>query len=244
MNRMPSWIDDLHIAHRGYFNDSCPENSLAAFKRAIDHGYAIELDVQMLKDGQLIVFHDNHLLRMTGLDRILSECDYEDLKDLKLLTSEETIPTFEAVLSCVNGQVPLMIEFKNDTSHCELERKSYDLLKDYKGAYVIQSFNPLSVLWFKKHAKEVVRGQLSCRHEKSKINLINRFIIRNVMTNVITRPDFVIYDIKALDAFIIKWLKFRKKPLYGYTAKSPDTYQQAIAEEVKPVFEGFDPESL
>lgn len=244
MNRMPNWIDEIHIAHRGYFNDTYPENSLGAFQRAIEHGYGIELDVQMLKDGTLVVFHDEHLKRMTGFDGLLTDCDYQSVHQLKLLDSSEGIPTFKEFLELVDGRVPLMIEFKNETRNNSLEKEGYEILKSYKGPYIMQSFNPISVLWFKRHAPEVIRGQLSCRHKNSKLNSFSRFVIRNVMTNIVTKPDFVIYDINALDTFIIKWLKFFKKPLYGYTAKSLDAYRVAVKQNVKPVFEGFDPDDL
>lgn len=238
------WMYDYHIAHRGYFDDEAPENSLKAFQKAIDRNFAIELDVQLLKDGTLVVFHDKILNRMTGYDAYVKAVTYETIKELSLLNTDQSIPTFEEVLDLVDGQVPLMVEIKNESHYSKTEEKTYELLKNYQGPYVIQSFNPMSLIWFKKHAPHVVRGQLSCRHENQKMNFILKFLIRNVMTNIITQPDYVIYDIKGWDTWIIKWLKFRKKPLFGYTAKSINDYEKSQKYAIPTVFEQFDPQNL
>lgn len=244
MNRIPDWMNTHYIAHRGYFDRDSPENSIGAFQKAIDAGFAIELDVQILKDGTLIVFHDSKLKRLTGVKGNVSDYIYDDIKKMKLLNTQESIPTFEQVLSLVNGQVPLMVELKNEGRSQRLERSTYDLLKLYKGQYIMQSFNPLSLLWYKKNAKEVVRGQLSSRHENSKLNGLAKFVMRNMFSNLITKPDFVIYDIHALHYGIIKWLKFIRKPLYGYTAKSKAEFLKSKAQGVNAVFEQFDPRNL
>lgn len=244
MSRIPNWMNTQMIAHRGFFDNSAPENSLAAFQKAIDRQFAIELDVQVMADGTLIVFHDWNFMRMTGFTGKVNETTYDQIKQLTLLETREHIPTFAEVLSLVDGQVPLMVELKNESRNHDLEKKAYALLKGYKGPYIIQSFNPSSVNWFRKHAGEVVRGQLSCRHETTEMKFITRWLMRNVWTNIVTRPDFVIYDIKALDAWIIKWLKWRRKPLFGYTAKSKEAYLQARAAGILAVFEQFDPRDL
>lgn len=244
MGKIPKWLDELFIAHRGFFNEEAPENSIAAFKLAIERGYAIEFDVQLLKDDTLIVFHDKNLKRTTGLDKDITEVNYTDIMNLKLLNSNEKIPTLQEVLDLVNGQVPLMIEFKNQTSKTKLEELSYNLLKDYKGEYIVQSFNPLSLLWFKRNASEIVRGQLSCRYENSNFSRFGKFLLRNVVFNFITKPDYIIYDIKGLDSLIIKWLKLNKRPLYGYTSKSIESYKNSLEHGVRTCFEGFDPNDI
>ena len=99
-------------AHRGLHDDSAPENSLQAFENACRAGYGIELDVQLSRDGVVMVFHDYSLLRMTGCDKKLSELDATELTALSLKNTAETIPTFEQVLSLVDGRVPLLVELK------------------------------------------------------------------------------------------------------------------------------------
>lgn len=243
MNKIPNWMYDTPIAHRGYFDDASPENSLKAFQNAIDRGFAIELDVQILKDETLVVFHDESLERMTGKSGKLLESNYQDIKGLKLKDTAEPIPTFEDVLRLVDGQVPLMVEFKNESKNTRLERLGYDLLKSYKGAYVIQSFNPISVNWFKRNAPSVVRGQLSCRYENNKISRLTKFALRNLFTNVMTHPDYVIYDINALETPVINRLKRRGMPLFSYTAKSKLDYDYALKMQMPACFEGFDPQA-
>ena len=151
-----------HYAHRGLFdnNSDAPENSLAAFKKAVDAGYGIELDVQLSKDDKLVVFHDATLNRMCGIDGKVWDYTLEELQQMKLLNSNETIPTFEQFLEVVDGKVPFILEYKLDrvqTRVCELAN---EVLKNYKGVYCIESFHPLALLWYRKNRPDVLRGQL------------------------------------------------------------------------------------
>lgn len=102
---------NVHYAHRGLFdNDSnAPENSLAAFKKAVEAGYGIELDVQLSKDKKLVVFHDATLKRMCGVDGKVWEYTLEELKKFHLKNSKEQIPTFEEFLQVVDGKVPFIL---------------------------------------------------------------------------------------------------------------------------------------
>ena len=94
-NIFDSWITTTPIAHRGLHDDNKQENSLSAFKNAIEHGYAIEIDLQMTKDNKLIVFHDDTLDRMTNSDGKVSEKTLAEIKQLTLKNSQEKIPTFD-----------------------------------------------------------------------------------------------------------------------------------------------------
>lgn len=239
---IPKWMYEVPIAHRGYFDDEAPENSLAAFKKAIDRGFAVEMDVQILKDGTLVVFHDDDLERMTGKKGLLREMTYEDIQSLKLKGTNEGIPTFESFLTLIDGQIPLMIEFKNDTFSNALEEKSWSLLKTYKGEFVIQSFNPKSVLWFKKNQPQIVRGQLSYDYKASNYNKIMKHVLSHVWLNLWTKPDYVIYDIQSLESPVINGLRKKGMPLFSYTAKSKKAYDYAMNLNIPPCFEGFDPE--
>ncbi len=239
---VPNWMYKKPIAHRGYFNETAPENSIKAFQNAINRDFAIEMDVQLLKDGTLIVFHDNHLKRMTGLDKFLDEVNYEDIKHLKLLSTDEKIPTFKEFLEYIDGQIPLVIEFKNESKGNLLEEKAYQLLQSYKGDFTVQSFNPLSVYWFKKHAPHIVRGQLSYDYKNKKISRIGKWFLRNVYSKRVTKPHYVMYDIKSLESQVIKRLKTHNIPLFSYTAKNMEDYKYAKSLSIPACFEGFDPE--
>lgn len=237
---IPKWMFKP-IAHRGYFNCKDPENSMKAFTNAIEAGFAIEMDVQVTKDDVLLVFHDDNLKRMTGFDGLLRDQTYETIKELKLLDSEEYIPRFDEFLDLISGQVPLMIEFKNETKETRMEALAYELLKKYSGPFIIQSFNPLSLYWFKKNAPFIVRGQLSYDYRDSHRPWLVRFALGNMLLNIFTRPHYVIYDIHALDRPIIKFLQFVRKPIFGYTAKTKKEYENALRKGVPACFEGFDP---
>ena len=187
-----------HYAHRGLFdNDSdAPENSLAAFKKAVDTGYGIELDVQLSKDDKLVVFHDATLNRMCGIDGKVWDYTLEELKQFKLTDSNETIPTFEEFLNVVNGKVPFILEFKLDRAQTRVCELANEVLKNYKGVYCIESFHPLALLWYKKNRPDVLRGQLCeefFRNETYKGKLLY-MILPYLPFNFLTRPDFIAYN--------------------------------------------------
>lgn len=188
-----------NFAHRGLHkrDKSIPENSIAAFERASAKGYGMELDVQLSKDGQVVVFHDDTLNRVCGVDSRVDEKTYAELKEMSLCGTEETIPLFSEVLKTVRGRGPLIVELKNGRRNKELCEKTYALLKDYCGEYCIESFNPFIVRWFKKNAPEVVRGQLANppKDYNGEVNPVTAFFLGNVLLNFLARPQFIAYKI-------------------------------------------------
>lgn len=185
-----------HYAHRGLFSkdQSIPENSMKAFEKAVKAGYGIELDVNLTKDGYIVVFHDDSLKRACGLDRKLTDCTWEDIKDLPLFGTQETIPLFSQVLELVKGQVPLIVELKGSGAYLELAQKVNVLLGAYDQPYCIESFHPMVVKWFKKHAPATIRGQLSAGYgDFMDQKPYERWVLSQLFTNSITRPDFVAY---------------------------------------------------
>ena len=149
---------DVYYAHRGLHDNAseAPENSLAAFVRAVKAGYGIEMDIQLSKDRIPVVFHDFTLKRVCGKEGKVCDYTYQELKEFKLYNSGETIPRFEDVLKAVGGRVPLIVELKvewMDISVCPLADA---LLQDYRGLYCIESFNPLAILWYRRYRNDVV----------------------------------------------------------------------------------------
>ena len=138
------------IAHRGCHNELIPENSMPAFSKAIKNNLIIELDIHLLKDNKVVVFHDDNLKRMTGLDKPIKDLTYEEVRKLKLLNTNYKVPLLSDVLELINGKVPVIIELKYDTKYGLLESELLKILKNYKGLYAIKSFNPLSLYYFKK----------------------------------------------------------------------------------------------
>lgn len=191
-------FQNRHYAHRGLFdNDSdAPENSLAAFKKAVDAGHGIELDVQLSKDEKLVVFHDATLKRMCGVDGKVWDYTLEELQQMKLANSNETIPTFEQFLEVVDGKVPFILEFKLDRAQTRVCQYANEALKNYKGVYCIESFHPLALLWYRKNRPDVLRGQLCeefFRNDTYKGKLLYA-ILPYMPFNFLTRPDFIAYN--------------------------------------------------
>lgn len=234
-----SWIVKDYIAHRGFHTKDLPENSLGAFANAIEHGYPVELDVQMIADGNIVVFHDYALSRMTGRDGYTKNLVTSELKEYKLAKTEYYIPTLNEVLELVDGQIPLLIEIKNEGKVGELESKVYEILKNYHGEYAVQSFNPYSLEWFKNNAPNVWRGQLSSFFKKQNLPWFKRFVLKRMFLNKISAPHFISYDAKYLPNF---WVKRHKKlPLIAWCIGSQSDYMKVVKYCDNIIFENFEP---
>lgn len=238
-----SWLFNTPIAHRGYhsIDAECPENSMKAFKCAIQKGFAIELDVRLLADNNLAVFHDNNLKRMTGIDKDIRSYDSSTVKHWRLFNSQEHIPLLEEVLDLVKGQVPILIELKNGGKIGEAENALMDILSDYDGRYAVQSFNPYSLHWFRDNAPDVVRGQVMgyCRGENLAYNA--RFLLKNFLFNRTSRFNFINYDIRWLPPWAVNRVRKKGIPVIGWTVRSLYEYQWAHELYDNIIFEGFDP---
>ena len=229
-------------AHRGLHNGKdAPENSLAAFEAACQKGYGIELDVQLSRDGKVMVFHDYTLIRMTGCDKKLAELDEEELTKITLGESDQKIPTFQEVLSLVNGRVPLLVELKGENFDTSLCAKVAELLRDYDGAYCLESFNPLLIGNMKKEFPEAFCGLLYtnvCR-DKKKNSALN-IALTAMALNVVARPDFIAFNKEDRDSFAVKvTTKFYKAPKFVWTVNKPEELDQAHQNGETPIFESI-----
>lgn len=235
-----TWLVETPIAHRGFHNDSCPENSLAAFKNAIAHGYAIELDVQMLSDDTVVVFHDESLSRMTGNDGYLKFLTKQDLPILKLKGSKESIPTLSETLKTIAGKAPIIIEIKNNSKVGKLEQKVIDELSQYKGEVAVASFNPMVLAYFKQHAPTILRGQLAGYLKNIKMKFFTRWgMKRMVLAKKVAGADFIMYEAKTLPNRFVR--KFKKLPLLAWTVRSQEEYLNVVKYCDNVIFEGFEP---
>ena len=221
MKKDIGFLKDNLIAHRGYHNieKGIPENSKKAFSEAINKKLTIELDIHITKDDKIVVFHDHSLFRMTGVDSIIEDLDYSDIKKLRLLKTNERIPLFKEVLKQVDGKVPLLIEFKASKRYKLLVDKAMEFLKTYKGEYAIQSFNPFLLLYIKKNYPNIIRGQLSSDFNNKKMGIIKKYLYKNMFFNLLSKPDFIAYDVRAIPNKKLK--RERKNRLVlGWTIKS------------------------
>ena len=238
-----SVLKGVHYAHRGLHDNhsDAPENSMKAFKKAVDAGYGIEMDIQLTKDKIPVVFHDETLNRMCGVEGKVWEFTYEELQKLTLAESEERIPKFEDVLALVGGKVPLIVEYKLDVPSTEVCEIADPMLQAYNGIYCIESFHPFAVKWYREHRPEVIRGQLSqdfSKQEKYKGKFIY-WLLSNLLTNVLTRPDFIAYNHKDADMFSRKVCSLMGALPVAYTIKSQEEYEKAKDQFELFIFDSF-----
>ncbi len=215
------------IAHRGLFDkeNGIPENSMPAFARAVEAGLAIELDVRMTLDGQLVVFHDSGCQRMTGHLGSVSSKTYDTLKQYRLEGTEYGIPLFADVLQLVDGRVPLLIEIKNISLVGKLERKLLEMLSAYRGRYIIESFHPGVVWWMKRHGQGIVAGQLVSMHSTSH-NPFEKMIMKCRGFYKWTHADFMAYDIRELTPKMSEKFHEQGLKVYGWTVRSVADYKK------------------
>lgn len=240
MNIFESWIAKQPIAHRGLHNKTAPENTLSAFELAIAQNYAIELDVRLIDDGNVIVFHDDKLTRLTNIDGFASGLTLIDLEQIYIQGSEQRIPLFSQVLDLVAGRVPLLIEIKNDNKAGVLEQKVIDLLKAYKGEFAVQSFNPFSLEYFKIHAPSIIRGQLSCFYTgNTALSRLQRFALKRMLLNrKVSEPHFIAYDTDTLPNRFAK--RYKRLPILAWTVRTEEELERIKPHCTNVIFENIE----
>ena len=197
----PAPFNTRFFAHRGLHDNGsdAPENSMAAFRKAVDAGFGIELDVQLTADLVPVIFHDPDLNRVCGVDRQVRDCTFAQLQEYTLFGSSERIPALEEFLRMVDGRVPLIVEYKSEDMDMTLCRIIDPMLQAYKGVYCIESFNPLVLLWYRIHRPEVMRGQLSdgFLHIPKYRTLVKgpaTVSVQFLLPNFLSKPDFIAYN--------------------------------------------------
>ncbi len=237
-------FQNVPIAHRGFHHKpTVPENSMAAFQAAIEKGYGIELDVHLLKDGGLAVFHDHTLNRTTGAEGIIEELTTDELKNYQLEASQEPIPTFQQFLQLVNGQVPLVIELKCKSNAPALCKAVLQALESYQGPYCIESFDPRPLIWLRQNRPEITRGQLTQNFMKdpSGLKLPTRILLTAMSFNLFTKPDFVAIKFRDRNCLQNRLCRSLWK-IQGvtWTLRNKEDYQTAVKEGYLCIFEQFE----
>ncbi len=192
------WLFNVAIAHRGLFDETSPENTIPAFENAIKMGYAIETDVHMTTDGVLICYHDNNAKRLCGVDKDIRTMSFKEVQELQILNTGLKIPTFKQVLDLVDGQVPLCIELKQQKNK-GLEEKVVELLKEYKGDFVIQSFDPFMVRRVQKLESSFIRGVLTTNELLPGYPKIVSFLMRRFIFKLFVKFDFLNIRVEDLE---------------------------------------------
>ncbi|MBQ8833844.1 MAG: glycerophosphodiester phosphodiesterase [Oscillospiraceae bacterium] len=242
LKKLQGWA----YAHRGLHGNGLPENSMAAFRAALEGGCGIELDVHLLKDGNLAVIHDSLLKRTTGAEGKIEDLTTTDLQNYRLEGTAETIPTFRQVLDLYAGKAPLIVELKPiGGNHAALAETACKMLDSYKGVYCIESFDPRCVYWLKKNRPDIIRGQLSENFLKTgqTMPLWLRFALTHNLLNFLTVPDFIAYKFEHRNQTPSNALcrKLWKAQGVSWTLRSKADYDTAVKEGWLPIFEKFIP---
>ena len=237
-------FDRTKFAHRGLHSGDgqIPENSPAAIRLAREGGYGVEWDVQFTADRQVVVFHDATLTRMCGVDKRVDELTYAELQQYTLLGSDQRIPLLTDALAELQD-APLVCEFKShgkatDTSLCEA---GFAILKEHKGPWCIESFNPFMVGWFQKHQPQVIRGFLAKSYtKKNDLPLWQRLFMGTLMSNVLCRPDFIAFDHQGSRSVWFRLCRRLFRPLcIAWTVRSKEAEETALASFDTIIFEGY-----
>ena len=230
------WLKTTPIAHRGLWGEGIAENSLSAYNMAVECGFAIEIDVWASKDGVLYSFHDGFLKRMTGKDGHICEFESSYINSLKLVGTDEKIPTLREVLFAVNGKVPLLIEIKNQPDKQIVERVLEEL-DEYQGEFAIQSFNPLYINKVKKIAPHIIRGILGTADATGEKWLVRK-IVKNLSLNFMIKPDFIAMRYNDLP---LKKSKTKNKIVLAWTVTDQEIWDKVKAHANNLIFEKFIP---
>lgn len=246
-SRAPYWLLNNPVAHRGFHNadQGIAENSLSSFSAAINHGFSIELDLRFSADEIPMVFHDEGLQRMTGIDALVAHKPAQELKMIPLLGSSDFIPTLSETLNFVGGKVPLVIEIKP----AKIPRdRTIDILltilQDYQGEFCLQSFDPFILKSLIKKAPQIVRGQLGMKNPPAGLSSFRKAMLRYMPFNPVTRPDYIGYDIRDIEYLTVRGRKKPKQALLAWTVKSDTDLEKARRYADNVIFENLPPSSV
>lgn len=255
MSPLPlDWLTARPIAHRGLHDEKLGivENSIGAALAAIAAGYAIECDVQPARGGDLVVFHDETLERLTGASGPVAARDAAALSAIPLKGSTETIPRFDAFLDAIDGRTPLVVELKSDFSDdVEPARRAAQALSGYDGPVVIESFDPTPIAFLRAqgdtlgitHIPLGIVGEASYDAEDwSMLTAAQRRDMTHFLHYARTRPDFLSWSVRdfphAIPCLLREGLHI---PVTTWTVRGPAQAQAARAWADQIVFEGFAP---
>lgn len=246
----PAWLTARPIAHRGYHDASLGrvENTLSAVRAAIDKRFAIEVDLQLTRDGEVVVFHDDTVDRLLeGTGRVDAH-DLADLKALAFKSGSDRVPTLAELLETVAGAAPLVIELKSDFSgNRALERAAAPILSAYSGPFVVMSFDPDSMAAMRRLAPAMPRGIVADRYtdldDWGFLEAERRFRLRHLIDAPWVGASFVSFDIGGLPSLATSLFRAFRGPLITWTIRTPEQREKARRCADQITFEGFDPDA-
>jgi len=240
-----TWLTRRPFAHRGLHGpDSGPENSLAAFAAAVTAGFGIECDVRLLADGEVAVFHDANLERLTGRPGRLADLRAADLRELRLDGTDERPPLLGEVLELVRGRVPLYIELKTEGASGPLEQRVLGQLAAYPGLCCLASFNPRALAYVARHDPPRIRCLIASRFDDApELGCVARFLYRHLFHAALARPHCIAYDWRGLPNWSVALARCVGMPVLLWTVRTREDMVRALRHGDNIVFEGFVPPS-
>ena len=234
-------------AHRGLHGNGIPENSMAAFRAALEKGYGIEFDVHLMKDGELAVIHDSSLKRTAGAEIRIEDLTKEDLENYPLEGTEEKIPLLRDLLDLYAGKAPLIIELKPvGNNHEALTDAAVAAMEGYSGPWCMESFDPRCIMVLKKKYPHIIRGQLSedFLRNDPKMPKALAFVLKHNLENFLTVPDFIAYRFDQRNSTPSNALCRKVWGAQGvaWTLRRKEDHPVAVAEGWLPIFENYIPE--
>lgn len=244
-SRAVDFLTARPIAHRGLhdFSTGVVENTASAFAAAIAGGYAIECDLQLTRDGEAVVFHDDHVERLTEGRGMVKDHTAAEMKQLTMRNSTDKVQTLAELLTQVNGQVPLVIELKSLwDGDARLAQRAIEELKSYSGPHCLMSFDPDAIAAVRRFAPHIIRGIVAERATDSYYNslpLPKQTELRTFSHLARTRPDFVSFFYEELPWAPITALRAAGMPIITWTIRSPQQAVMAMRCSDQITFEGF-----
>ncbi len=245
------WLTARPVAHRGLHDGlsggPLVENTLAAADAAASAGYAIECDVQLTADNEVVVFHDDTLERLTAGTGLVHDKTLAQLRDVSFRRATGPIPTLPAFLACIAGRVPVIIELKSRwDGSIALAEKTAALLAGYTGPAAVMSFDPWLIRALRLHAPQITRGIVAERYynDPDWAGLLPRqkFGLGNLTHITQSRPHFIAYDVHDLPAFAPLFARHvLGLPLLTWTVRTEADRTRARRWADQIIFEGFRP---
>jgi glycerophosphoryl diester phosphodiesterase len=234
---------DPPIAHRGLWNGHAPENSLGAFQAACQAGYGVERVVQLSADGEAMVFHDATLERLCGAPGRIADYHTEELNEMKLDGSDETIPTLAETLTLIGHRAMVLIELKTPYGDVgPLEKRVSDILIDHNGPTAVIGFNPYSHAWFASHHPQILRGLDSYSyHDNEVLAREQRRAYAQLEHVPLAKPHFLVLGMDIVADAPAAKLRDQGMPVLAWTVRCDAERSQARAHADNIIFEGFAP---
>ncbi|MGM4980979.1 MULTISPECIES: glycerophosphodiester phosphodiesterase [Rhizobium] len=231
-----AWLTERPVAHRGYhdMNKEVWENTLSAFARAIEAGFAIECDLHYASDAVPVVFHDDDLQRVCNLPAQLRDRTSAELGLLSVGGTKDKIPTLKQLLRLCDGKVPLVLELKGREGDDEgFAEAVLEVLEGYKGHVALMSFDH----WLLKDLKALEApypiGLTADGNEPEAFFKHDEAMQLGL--------DFISYFYGHLPNPFITAQRQRGIPVITWTVRDEAARKHTFANADQMTFEGFDP---